>query len=136
MTEQDKKQYLEQYRFLNREIDWNTEKLAEWKSFAQRVTASYQPTLSGSRNHLDRIQHSYDKIEALSNKINRQIDELIELRADIEQHINDISDSTLRIILWERYVAGKTWEAIAEELCYCSKQVMRLHIKALHELNI
>ena len=136
MTEVQKKQYLEQYRHLNQEINWNIEKLAEWKSFAERVTASYQFTSAGQQHHVDKIQHSYEKIEALSEQINSQIDALINIRADIEQHINRIPESTLRIILWERYISKKTWDQIAEELHYCAKQVMRLHTKALHELNI
>ncbi len=136
MTEQEKRMILERYRKLDREIDWNLERLAQWRSFANRVTAGYGVGAGGKTAHTDRIQTSFDKIETLTERINADIDKLVDLRTAIEHHLSAIPDATARILLWERYIGGKTNEEIATALNYCTKQVIRIHAKALGELSL
>ncbi len=134
MTEQEKRAILERYQSLDREINWSLERMAQWKAFSTRVTAGYSATAGRTSGHADRIQLSYDKLEALTEKINADIDRLVDLRTGLEQAVSRIPEATARILLWERYINGKTWEQVAEALCYCTKQVMRIHAKALQEL--
>lgn len=136
MSENDKRLFLEQYQKLNRQIDWNLERLAEYRSFSERVTAGYSATAGSSSEILDRIQLSYDKIDALTRQINADIDRFVDLRIQIENILTRLPDPTYRSLLWKRYIVGETWEKIADDLCYCSKQVMRLHLKALQMLEI
>ncbi len=134
--EEKKRNFLERYQKLNQEINWNLERLAQWKSFSQKVTASYSAVGTGGAGPADRVQFSYDKIEALAGQINTDIDRLVDLRLSIEKTLSGLPDTTYRILLWQRYIMGETWEKIAEELNYCSKQVMRLHLKALQSLEL
>lgn len=136
MTEQEKRTVLERYQKLDQEINWNLERLAEWKAFSTRTTARYTAASDRSGIHLDRIQLSYDKIETLTRRINQDIDRLVALRQTLEEVIAKIPDPTARILLWERYIGGKTNEQIANLLHYCTKQVMRIHLKALTELEL
>ena len=61
MTIDEKKDYLSQYRRLNEEIKCKMDELAQWKSFACRVTRTMSEAGGGSRGD-DRIQKSYEKL--------------------------------------------------------------------------
>jgi len=136
LTEQEKRTVLERYQKLDKEINWNLERLAEWKAFSTRTTARYSAASVQSGGAVDRIQLSYEKIEALSEKINADIDKLVDLRAEIERFLASLPDPTVRILLWERYIGGKNNDEIAAILCYCTKQIIRIHARALQELEL
>ena len=61
------------------------DELAQWKSFACRVTRTMSDTGGGSRGD-DRIQKSYEKIEALRHWLEQDIQTLLEMREEILQH--------------------------------------------------
>lgn len=67
----------------------------------------------------------------LSLAVDRQIEKLEQVRAEILQVIGQIEDNTLSTLLTEYYVNDKTWEEIAAEQHYSWRQVMRLHGHAL-----
>ena len=72
MTIDEKKDYLSQYRRLEEEIKCKMDELAQWKSFACRVTRTMSDTGGGSRGD-DRIQKSYEKIEALRHWLEQSL---------------------------------------------------------------
>ena len=135
MTIDEKKDYLSQYRRLEEEIKCKMDELAQWKSFACRVTRTMSDTGGGSRGD-DRIQKSYEKIEALRHWLEQDIQTLLEMREEILQHIDAVEDYTLRILLRYHYINRIGLEEIAEKMNYCYRQVARLHRKALQQLNI
>ena len=67
----------------------------------------------------------------LSLSVDRQIEKLEQVRAEILQVIGQVEDNTLATLLTEYYVNDKTWEEVAAEQHYSWRQVMRLHGHAL-----
>ena len=72
---------------------------------------------------------------AVSLAVDRQIEKLEQVRAEILQVIGQIEDNTLATLLTEYYVNDKTWEEVAVQMQYSWRQVMRLHGQALCEIR-
>lgn len=82
MTIDEKKDYLSQYRRLDEEIKCKMDELAQWKSFACRVTRTMSE-VGGTGQGDDRIQKSYEKIEELRHFLEQDINALLEMREEI-----------------------------------------------------
>ena len=72
--------------------------------------------------------------EALKCSMER-IEMLEKQREEIFNVINAINNPTYKQILYKRYVLGKKWEEISEELFYESQHIHRLHKKAIEEVR-
>jgi len=83
---------------------------------------------SGSTNNAMQI---VDKIIALQETINEEIDRLVELKAEIHNRIEKLSDPYEKLILTERYLNNKSWEEISNLLHYEERNTQYLHGKAL-----
>lgn len=81
------------------------------------------------------MEETIVKLIDLENEVNEDIDELIKLKAQIMETINQVDDPIYQLILQMRYTEGKTWEEVARGLGYDKRWVLRLHGKALKEID-
>ena len=72
----------------------------------------------------------------MSQKIDREIDRYVDMREEIQTAISMVDDIQLRTLLSLRYINGLTWEKIAVEMNYDYRWILRLHGKALSEIEI
>lgn len=74
------------------------------------------------------------------NNIAEHIEQLVEDKCSVcrsvLQSIEMLSDETEKNILLLKYIYGKTWEEISEDLSYSLRQVYYLHKHALEHLEI
>ena len=124
------KEYLQQARSLDMLINAKQDEL-----YALRLTATSvsSPALgdkvkSGGTNNTMQI---VDKIIALQEVINSEIDRLVELKAEIHSRIEQLSDPYEKLILTERYLNNKSRLEISELLHYEERNTQYLHGKAL-----
>lgn len=61
---------------------------------------------------------AYDrrKIKRLKEKLQRRVDDLIDLVVEINEYIETIDDSLLRQVIILRHVNGLTWDQVAAEV--------------------
>jgi len=61
---------------------------------------------------------AYDrrKIKRLKEKLQRRVDDLIDLVVEINEYIETIDDSLIRQIITLRYVNGLTWDQVAAHI--------------------
>ena len=79
-----------------------------------------------------------DKLAAyaeVSLAVDRQIEKLEQVRAEILQVIGQVEDNTLATLLTEYYVNDKTWEEVAVQMQYSWRWVRRLHARALDQVQ-
>ena len=133
MTNQEKKRYLERYRYAQMEIDRLKEEIYGWDVKACRVTPRNPGTAAGGGGE-DRIQCCVDKIVELQNLLTEQLKNLVSLREDVERAISAVEDVRLRQLLKFRYIEGMKWEEIAVKMNYTYRNVIKLHGKALEEM--
>ena len=134
MTNQEKKEYLLGYQYLNQRINRLLLEQQQWRELATRVS----PNLSGMPRGGGRggAQGAISKIVDLETEINAEIYKLVEKRKEIEGIIRMVEDSTLRTLLEYRYLNGKKWEEIALMMGYDYRYIRKLHKKALFTVQI
>lgn len=135
MTNQEKVQYLKRYQAINKSIDQKLEEISMWRNRASKMGHSLSDMPRGGERQ-DQVQSAIDKICELEASINCEIDQLMLVRQEIENVINQVKDETLKTLLKYRYLNGFTWEQIAVLMNYSYSQVCRLHGKALNQIKM
>ncbi|WP_087064159.1 hypothetical protein [Intestinibacillus massiliensis] len=107
------------------------------RAYDRAVSTTARPrevcVISGGKAAPDEKNAAY--IE-LCEEIDRQIDELNRIRAEILHVIRGVQDSTLATLLIEYYINSKTWEQVAVAIHYSySDTVQKKHPKALRTIE-
>ena len=120
-------------RMIDKQIDAKYEELERLKALALKVT----PTLSeaGARASCNPrgLECSMDKIIALDEELNAEIDAFVDMKRTACEIIRRIENEKYRYLLESRYILGKTWETIAEEMGVAYQSAFRIHGRALPE---
>ena len=111
------KEYLEQAKFLDLRINVKQEQLNSLKDLKQVVD----------------IPVVVEKIAALEAEINRDIDDLVNLKQDITHLIRRMPKLEYRTVLELRYLSCWPWEKISLNMGFCKSHVRELNARALHE---
>ena len=127
--------YLSRYRRLNERINRMLEEQYRWKCLAMKVTQNFSPTPGGGESGSP-IERPMDKVDELERKITQAIDELADIRMEIEAVLGQLEDDTLRKLMEYRYIDGLTWEQVAEKMHYSWRHTCRLHGEALAKINM
>ena len=128
------KEYLTQYRDAVRRALAAQEHLAELRAMAERITPNYNG--SGGVQSGDKLGSAVARIVDAEARVDAEIELLIATEREIERTINVVEDSTLRTLLYERYINGKTWEQIAVTMDYSYVHIVhRLHPQALRAIE-
>lgn len=130
------KQYLRQARRLDNMVDAKLEQVMELRNLATKTTSTLRldDRVQSSGNH-DKLAETIAKIVDLENEINTMVDVLIDLKSEIIERIDGISNDDYRLLLTLRYINQKTWEETAVEMGYTYQWVHVLHSRALVEFE-
>lgn len=117
--------------YINQRIDSKVEQIATLNALANKVTTTYsQVPASGSHNN-NKMEDIIIKIVSMEEEINKDINELLDAKAEIIGAINSVENEEHRTILEKRYLCLKNWEEIAAEMNYSIRNIFILHGKAL-----
>lgn len=126
------KMTLRQYRHLLKEI---RELEREKRHVLDRYLAPPQPTgMPGAHDDGDRIGDVVAKRDRYQRLIDAKLDELIDLRHEIEKAIENLPSEDRRLIRL-RYIEGWSWTRVAEALHYSVRQVLRHHGRILQRMG-
>lgn len=84
------------------------------------------------------LSDAIEKLEGYAQRLNGKWNELIALRKEAEERIDDLKDGRYRAILKRRYLCGQSWEQVAVTMGYTYRGVTGLHgkaLKAFDEIN-
>ena len=128
------KEFLGQaYRFDQR-INSKIEQVASLHDLATKATSTVSDMPRSATPNTHRMEDVVVKIIMLENEINADIDELVDLKAEIVTLIKKVSNPEYQTLLELRYLSFKTWEQTAVEMGYSIQHMFRLHDKALKEI--
>lgn len=129
------KDYLSQAFYLNQRINSKLEQLSALKELATRCTSviSGMPRNPNSAN--DRMADAVVKIVDMEAEINRDIDELVELKRDMMSVIKSVDNPKYRMLLELRHLCFKTWQQIAEDMGYSIQHIYRLRNRAYEKID-
>ena len=125
------KEFMNRAYRLETRIANKNEQIYRLRALAERVTASYgREAVSRSRN-TDSMADSIARISELEMKLRNTVDELVAIRKDIADVIDQVPDISCQTLLELRYLCMKPWNEIREIMGMSSAHMFRLHKDAL-----
>lgn len=130
------KEYLSQIRQYDAIIAMYAAEIDALRTAATSVTVDTSREYVQSNSVADRTGIFGTKIVDKQLELQAIIDEYAAKRQEIMHTITLIRNEDCIKILWQRYIARKTFEQIAVDLNYSWRHTMRLHKKALELLQV
>jgi len=130
------KEYLSQAIWLDKVINNKIEQQESIRALAEKVTVNFtQEKVSGGKGITSPMEEATIKLIDLSHEINDDIDRLIDLKKEILNVINEIDDFRYKLLLEMRYINCKDWDEVANTLGYDTRYILKLHGRALKEID-
>ncbi|MFI3254467.1 MAG: DUF1492 domain-containing protein [Eubacteriales bacterium] len=134
-----KKEYLRQMKGIDESIRCNHLELEELQRLATSVGVTDYSKERVKESH-GRTEAFFtvtvEKIEEMETKIKSDSFRLFNLKIEIREKIQDLKNNQERAVLQHKYVCGKSWEEVSEDLYVSIATVHRLHRSALEHLCI
>lgn len=134
MKTTDPKKYLMQIRHIDSDIYARQEEVSRMRTaLTIKTTSMKSDSVQESRKGF--YDDKYMAYLQESERVNKLIDKLVDLKVKITNEIDLLEDRRYRIILREYYLNMRTFENIAESMNYDVRHVHRLHGEALLEIK-
>ena len=130
------KEYLGQAYRLDQRINSKLEQVASLNELATKCTSSLTGMPRNPNRATSTMADAVGKIVDLQAEINRDIDQLVDLKREMVRLIKAIDNIECQTLLELRYLCFKTWEQIAVDMNYTIDNVYRIHRKALSVVTI
>ncbi len=128
------KEYLGQAYRLDQRINSKLEQVMSLRDLATKATSTLSDVAPSGTRNVHRMEAIIVKIVDLENEINRDIDNLVDLKREMVSVIKAVTDPELQTLLELRYLCFKSWEQIAVEMEYSIQHIFRLHDKSIKEI--
>lgn len=131
------KEYLSQARFLDMCIDAHIAELEDLRCMSTRIQGcNFEEHYAGTRNTDPPFVKLIEKIMLMQDRINAEIDRLVDLKAEMDVAIEAVANVEERLLLRYRYLNNLTWEEISVRLHMSERSVRRLHGSALQNFLV
>ena len=133
------KEYLKQAYLLDAQINSQIRSLESYKSMRGVVQGTSYGERIGTnpnRNLETPFVKTIEKIMLLEERINQEIDRLVELKVEIGEAINKLEKPAERLLLKYRYLDGMEWIDISQRLAVSYRTVHRIHASALKNFEV
>ena len=124
-------EYLRRALVLDMQIDAGFERIQQLRALADRRTVVYGRERVRGSGSADGRMDVVARIVDAERKLDEKIDRMIALREEIQALIGRVQDERMRVLLELRYLNGRTWEEVAEEMNYTTRNIYNLHSAAL-----
>ena len=136
MTYNEKKDFLEQYRYHIRRIKQLHRELEEWHTIGTNITQKLSPvTVKGSGNK-SKVEECALRLASIEDMIANELQAAEDSRDLIENSICSIKDTRKREIIEMRYVKGMAVSSIANELHRDTNNVYRTIRLTIRNMDI
>ena len=126
------KEYLRQAYRLDHRIDSDIAEMERLREMACSVgSPGFEEHHNPNRPTEAPFVRALEKVWRMEEKINAEIDRLVDLKAQIRGVIEAVSDPNDRMVLRYRYIHNMTWERIGDELHAGETSIRRWHASAL-----
>ena len=129
------KEYLGQAYRLDQRINSKLEQVMSLHTLATKATSTLSDTPPSGTRNVHRMEDIIVKIIEMENEINRDIDNLVDLKREMVSVIKAVTDPEYQTILELRYLCFKSWEQIAVDMNYSIQHIYRLRDRALNEIT-
>ncbi|MBS5544387.1 MAG: sigma-70 family RNA polymerase sigma factor [Lachnospiraceae bacterium] len=131
------KEYLSQAKYLDAQINSHLRELDYWRDLAGRVSGSnFEAHYNPNRPTEAPFVHALEMIDGTQNEIDRKLQCLVTLKAEISAAIDKLENQEEKLVLRYRYLDECTWEEIGRMLHMSERSVYRLHGMALKNFTV
>ena len=129
------KEYLEQLIWLDKEINRKQQRLITLRDIVMNTTPTYETEAVQHSRDKNPLENIMAKIIDLDREIDKDVDRLVDLKAEVWEKLDNISDERLKRILWLKYAERKSGRYIAEDICLTPRHTRRLQTQAMEEFE-
>lgn len=130
------KEYLGQAYRLDQRINSKLEQVASLNELAMKCTSTLTGMPRNPNRGISTMADAVGKIVDLQAEINRDIDQLVDLKREMVRLIKAVNNTEYQTLLELRYLCFKTWEQIAVDMGYNVRHVYRLHDEAVERIIV
>ena len=130
------KEYLGQAYRLDQRINSKLEQVMSLRDLTTKAAATMSDMPGGGSRNVYRMQDIIGKIIDLEDEINQDIDALVDLKREMVATIKAVADPECQTLLELRYLCFKTWEQIAVDMQYSTRNIYKLHDRAIKEIKV
>lgn len=134
MNNQEVKEYLNRAYYLDRRIDTLQDELNMLESRLYKCTPSYNSNVGNSPQPT--FEYVLDRVIQYRERLNREVDNLIDAKNDIKSCIDSLSDGMEKIVLTKRYINYQKYEDIANDLHYTVRQIMNINKRGIKNISL
>ena len=128
------KEYLSQAMYIDQRIESKLEQIMKLRESATKATATLSDMPRPDSPNVQSMEETIVKIVDLEREINRDIDALVDLKAEARKVISKLDNPEQQLILEMRYLCYKSWAEIAEDLSFSESNVYKIHGEALKRI--
>ena len=125
------REYLYQAKNLDDYINAKTKELSQLRSKIRTLSAVRYDGINVKSSN----RHAVDSLIKLENNINKDIDRLVYMKAEISKMIDQLNDNRYKAVLTRYYLNNEKFDDIARDMKYSFRQITRLHGYALEEFR-
>lgn len=125
------KEYLGQARKFQKEIDAIRQQILVLRTIAEKATATLKPVCVRESGYTGRYEDTLIALVDLTDVFDTRMRGYIKAVAEISDTIDSVERSEYRALLRYYYIAGMTWEQVADAMNYSFRNIHYLHDKAL-----
>ena len=109
--------------------------LALYLSAEKKILSNRSQMIQTERKAWEICSRSYFEYSGeYEDKLWEENEQLAETMADIEKAVERLPDGNGKQVLRLRYIVGRKWSDISEEMCYSEQHLHRIHQKALGQI--
>ncbi|WP_405350122.1 hypothetical protein [Ruminobacter amylophilus] len=120
---------------LERRVETIKEQIEHYKALVNDCSVTYSDSPKSTASNY-KLEECTQKIMDLQEELCSAMADLVDVTCEIGKAIQKLDNYDYQDLLVNRYVLGKTWEKIAEDMNYGIRNVHRLHGEALREIKI
>lgn len=134
------KEYLRRAYRLNEKIDSELRELEQTNSILYNISASYDGDRVQTSMTADKIPNAIARLVELKDLIDREVDAFVDLKVEIRELIEKLTNPDELLIMRMRYIEFLSWNDIREKLGYGDSEderekMFKIHGRALKKLN-
>ena len=130
------KEYLSQAFKIDKKIDSMMEQSVKLRSMATKTTTVLSDMPGSATKNPHKLSDVVVKLVEQEEEIDREIDRLVSLRAEIYGVIQAVEDMDERLVLEMRYMGYHTVTEIARRMEVGERQIYRIHERGLQSVVV
>lgn len=129
------KQFLYQVKDARRRVSVIENRIMYRQEALEHFGPSYSEAPGGTGIFKSKIETGIADIDALEGKLREAEKELARVTVQVSDAICELEDVNQQMVLMKRYICGKSWECIAQEMDNTVRWAQKQHGRALPHLE-